>query len=246
MPLPTFDTQDAIPEAFRGEYTEKEGKWVPKSYGDADAVAAQNRKLLDERKRFEAEAQRYRSVFGERKPEEIEEILRTHAQAEEERQRKAGEFDKILSDRVSKAEKKIRDELEPRAKERDEYARRYEDLSFDVAVRELAAEAGIPEKNHKAVIKITRGDHLKLVDGKVVVLDAAGDVRSIDPKEFFAKEFKSDYPELYAAGGGSGGGSSSSERRAAGGGTGAIDIRDPQAFLANVGKIAKGQIATRG
>ena len=31
MPFPTFKTQDEVPEAFRSEYEEKDGLWVPKA-----------------------------------------------------------------------------------------------------------------------------------------------------------------------------------------------------------------------
>jgi hypothetical protein len=49
MPLPVFDTQDAVPEAFREEYEEREGKWHPKDTG-AEAARA----LGEERTKREA------------------------------------------------------------------------------------------------------------------------------------------------------------------------------------------------
>jgi hypothetical protein len=143
MPLPTFDSKDAIPEAFRDAYVEKEGKWIPAPNEDVEGLKTNHRRVLDEKKKLEQEFQSIKGALGDAKPEEVAEILKAHRASEEERSKKAGEFDKILEKRLNE----LRTEYEPKVKAGEEAIRKLEDYEFDRFVREAALAGGVSEKD---------------------------------------------------------------------------------------------------
>jgi hypothetical protein len=154
---------------------------------------------------------------------------------EEERQRNAGEFDKVLEKRVNetKAEYQKRlDELAP-------FKTKFTDLTLDLAIREAAEKAGVLTDDLQVVVKIVRRDHVRLDErtGKAVVVDADGDVMGATVETFIAETFKAEYPKFFGVADDASGGVS---------GAVAIDIRNQRSFLANVSKIAKGEITATG
>lgn len=240
MKFPKFKKREDIPEAVRDAYIERDGEWVP-DIEDVGGLKASQQRVLDEKKKLE---DRLNGLLGGRKPEDIEAIIKAHTSAEEERARKAGEFDKLL-------EKRLADqlaELNPKLTAGEKAIKELDDLKFEREVRKFAGPAGIPEKNIRAAIKITQGDRLKIEEGKLVVVDTEGDTRGVSPEKFFTEAFKKEYPELYlgsgASGGGAGGGSSTA--RSTGTGSGAaktINASDSKSFLANLEGIEKGEVA---
>src|SRR4051812_37509842 len=111
MKFPTFEKQEHIPEAFRGAYVKgDDGKWNVEEDSVAKGLKDSQRRLLDEKKASDAELERLKKVFGSRKPEDVEKLLKEHETSEEERQRKAGDFDKLIEKRVNE----VRAELEPK------------------------------------------------------------------------------------------------------------------------------------
>jgi hypothetical protein len=242
MPLPTFAKKEDIPEAVRDGYVEREGKWVPDDSTERGLKESQ-RKLLDEKKAAADELARIRGVLGDRSLDDVDKLIKSQRETEEERQRKAGEFDKILEKRVN--ETKV--EYEKRIAELTPYKTRFTDLTLDLAIREAAEKAGVLSGDMKAVLKIVKGDRVRLDEktGKPVVVDSDGDVTSATVEKFFVETFKTEYPKFYTAAGGSGGGAGGGTGGGGGRGpaNGGVDIRDQASFLANVSKIAKGEVA---
>lgn len=233
MPLPVFDTKDAIPEAFRGEYVEREGKWHP-NVEDVAGIKASQRRALDEKKALEESLNK---ALGGRKLEDVQAIIEAQEKAADEAARKKGDFDTILS----KREKAIRDELEPQVVEGKAAVAKLAALEFRSQVGDVAIEADINPKKLNAVLKLVDGDHIKRTkDGKFVVVDEDGDPTGETLDKFFTGTFKKLYPEFYLSTGSSGGGSTggNGERKVA---QGTIDGRDDAAFLANIGDIATGK-----
>jgi hypothetical protein len=239
MPLPaSFDTLEAIPEAFRSVYVEKDGKYVPDD-SDTRGLKDSQKRLLDEKKKSDAELTRFRETLGDAKPEDVAAILKAHRDGEEERQKKAGEFDKLIEKRVNETKA----EYEKRLAEALPYKQKYEDRELDIAIRDAAAKAGVISEDMKLVIPIVKGSRIKLDDktGKPVVYDADGDPTGLSVEKFFAETFKAEAPKFYAPSGGSGGGSNGGSGSRSGSGT--VAITDAAGILANVDKIAKGQMS---
>lgn len=241
MPFPTFDTADAVPEVIRSSYVERDGKWVPDD-SDLAGLKTSQRTLLAEKKAQADELAKYRATLGDRKLDDVAELIKAHASTEEDRARKAGEFDKLLA----KREKEIRDEYEPKVKQGQEYRTKYEDKELTDAIREAAGKAKVIPEDMKAIIKLVKGDRVRLDEktGKAVVYDEDGDPSAHTLEKFFTDTFRTEYPKFYQPAGGSGGGanggSSGSGNRSASNGT--IDMTDNAAFLANIDKIAKGEV----
>ena len=238
MPLKHFDTKDAIPEALRdGAVETKDGKFAVAIDDDTSGLRDSQRRLLDEKKKLEAQLN---GLLNGRKPEDIAEILESHQRLEEERQKKAGEFDKLIEKRVRAKE----EELMPRVLKGEEAIARLTKLEYEGRVRDLAESAGVDPKFMKAVFRTVQDDYLKMEEGDLVVLAPDGSKRSITAEEFFQKDFKKDYPEFYAGKAGSGGGAtggSGGTRQSAGGG--AIRATDTAGFLGNLDNIASGKTA---
>lgn len=241
MPLPaSFDTLDAIPEAFRSGYVEREGKFVLDD-SDVAGLKASQRTLLAEKKAAAEERDRLKAIIGDRKPEDVAALLKAHADSEEERQKKAGDFDKLLEKRVNETKA----EYERRITELAPYKEKYEDRELDLAIRESAGKAKVIAEDMKAVIKLVKGDRVRLdaTTGKPIVVDEDGDVTGLTLDKFFAETFRAEYPKFYqpagGSGGGSAGGSGGSGSRSA---HGTVDATDNAAMLANLDAIATGKI----
>ncbi len=205
MPLPTFEKAEDVPEAVRGGYIEREGKWVPDD-SDVAGLKASQRTLLAEKKAAAEERDRLKAVIGDRKPEDVAELLRQHQETEEERQKKAGDFEKITAKRVAEA-------LDPVVKENQslkERAQELNDLKLDIAIRDACAKAKVtPEDVEDVAALVKAKGRIKLDEktGKPVVYDADGDPTGMTVEKFFAETFKAEKPRYYQPAGGSGGGS---------------------------------------
>lgn len=236
MPLPSFDKKDDIPEAFRSDYIERNGKYV---YNDAEAegLKANQKTLLDEKKKAEKEAARLRSLHGDLPDDEVAELIKGRRTAEEQAALKAGDFEKLMA----KREKEIRNEYEPKVKAGEEAAQKLVDRDLTAAIMEAAGKAKVIGTDLKTVIRIVKNDRVKMENGKVTVYDADGDPTGLTVEKFFAETFKTEYPKFYEGAGASGGGAGATST----GGArtdGTIARDDDKAFLANLDKVAKGEV----
>jgi hypothetical protein len=209
MPLPVFDTQDAVPEAFRGEYEERDGKWHPK----VPDVTKLNSALQSERDRA-TEQERLRKA-AERERDDLKRAEKAKAagiSAEELEQIRVAERE---------ARKPLEDELTTvRAENRK--------LKLTDRVKALALAAGVmPDRIKQAMKILDERTDLTDADG-IVVKDEAGKVTTETIEDFLAKTFKKESPWFYAGAGASGSGASGSN--GSGGGT-ATDTTTPAQAL---------------
>src|SRR6185437_3138522 len=156
------DSLDVVPEAFREAYTpDGSGKFVLDTDVDAHpAVAGLKKKSAEkigEAKRLEQQLAALRQGLGDHTPEEITEILAAHKNAEEERAKKAGEFDKLIAQR----EAKLRAEYEPKIKAADEYRAKFEALEFKNTVEAAALKAGVDPEKLSTVVRAVRDDRIR-------------------------------------------------------------------------------------
>lgn len=223
---------------------ERDGKFVfdpttleaaPKSNGE--------KRLLREKKELELRVEQFTKLFGDKKPEDIAAILEAHEEGADDSKKGKGEVATLA--KQIKELTRLNEELTGKVKTLEPFKGKYEDSTLDTALREAATKAGVLPSDMKAVLKIVKGDHARLDEktGKVIVVDEDGDDTGLTAEKFFGEKFKAEYPKFYAAQGGSGGGST-------GGGSGSgaprtdgkIDIKDANAFVQNVDKIASGQV----
>jgi hypothetical protein len=240
MTLPTFESKDKIPAGFESLYAEKDGKFAP-IVDDPAGLSANQRRLLDEKKKLEGDLGTYKGAIGDLKPEQVQEILKGHREAEEKRARQAGEFDKLLEKRVNE----VRAELDPKVKAGEDAITQLSAFRFNQAVEKEAIKAGVIPEDLEDVLAIVREKRMlapsKKDASKIVVLDADGDETGKTLEKFFTEDFKKLKPKFYKAGGGSGGGAGGGGTPRSGSG-GAIAASDTAGFLANLDKIAKGEV----
>ncbi|HXD23577.1 MAG TPA: hypothetical protein VN613_09485 [Gemmatimonadaceae bacterium] len=238
------DSLDSIPEALREIYKPSaDGKFVLDADVDAHPTVAGLKRntsaAVSERKKLEQQLATFKPIIGERTPEEIAEILSAHAATEEERAKKAGEFDKL---RLKDAEK-IRAEYEPKVKEGEVYRQKYEALEYETTVKSAFLEAGGDPEKMRHALSIARD---RIARGKqgLEVLNELGEPSGKSLKDFFASDFKADAPYLYLGSDarGSGAGSDAAGRTLP---AGVVSIRDTGAFLANLDGIASRKVMAK-
>jgi hypothetical protein len=198
MPLPVFDTQDAVPDAFRSEYEERDGKWHPK----VPDVTKLNSALQSERDRA-AEQERLRKA-AERERDDLKRAEKAKAAgiSDEELQK--------LRDDEAKARKPLEEKIAAQEK-------RIRQLTLTDRVKALALAAGVmPDRIKQAMKILDERTDLTDADG-IVVKDEDGKVTTETIDDFLAKTFKKESPWFYAGSGASGSGASGSN--GSGGGT---------------------------
>jgi len=235
--LKTYDTKDAVPESLRDAAVEtKDGKWAA---WDVSGLKQNADSLLNEKKQVQQKYEDLSKALGGLSPEQIAKYREEMARAEDEHARKAGDFDKLLEKRVGETKA----EYEKRIAELEPYRKKYFDREEEIAIRSAAAKAGVPAEDLDHVVLLTQGRRVRYDEksGKTVVLDRDGDVTGLTVEKFFAETFKAEAPKFYGPQGGSGGGAGGSTG-GKGSANGAPTVTDDRSFLANVDKIASGEV----
>jgi hypothetical protein len=210
MPLPTFDALDQIPEPFRAEYEERDGKWHPKGADTSGLTSA----LASERERAE-QAEKARKA-AERRAAELERAQKAAG---------AGITDEQLAQLRAEDEQRRKAELEPVQTEVStlkEKLRRYE---LEEPVRKLLS-VGTPgglfmDEWDDPAIRDSLLRRFGTTDGgALVVLDEQGKPSSERPEAFVAA-YRAKYPRRFEGDAGSGSGAT---RPSGGGGVTAPDV----------------------
>ncbi len=193
MPWPTFAKQEDVPETFRGEYEERDGKWQPKE--DVASKAAHSTlqtALADERTKREAAEALSRTTAAELKK------LQTDHKGEA-----AGLTKEKLAEIRAEVRKEVEQELAPKIQAGETAAKENRQLKLDDKVKALAAKNGVRADRLDAWWK-QNGEAFDLTDdGKeIIVRGQAGK----DPGKFIADELKKALPEFYQGTKGDGGG----------------------------------------
>lgn len=216
MPLPLqADSLDAIPEAVRGAYVEKNGKFVlDAEIEDTSALKANNAKLIAEKRELAKRA----AVVGDRSVEDVMADLELAAKSKEEKAKAEGNYEelkKIHAAELAKATQQLAEEKTARA---TDFGKREVSEAINTA-------GGKIKKLLDPVMK-----HVKVVevDGELVaqVVDAKGNARIMDGQGTpmtlaqLVEQFKADpdYEVDFAASSATGGGARNSGGGAGGGG----------------------------
>lgn len=205
MPFPTFAKQDEIPEAFRGEYEERDGKWQPKK---AEELGDKGKKALDTERQRADDAER-RAREAEQKATDLARDAAAAAAGLNAEQTKELRKE-IRADIEKEYAGKPLAELPPTWKARleaDSAIGENRSLKLDEQVRKLALskEGGVRGEKIETWWKVNKDNFDLDKDGKPIVKAKP----EVDILKFIQGDAKSADPELYvgtqASGGGSGG-----------------------------------------
>ncbi|MFN9087357.1 MAG: hypothetical protein ACK6DP_12410 [Gemmatimonas sp.] len=236
MSLKMFESKEAIPESLRESAVEtKEGKWA---VADVDGLKSSQERILDEKKKLQQRYEDLEKALGGLSPEQVAKFRADMAKLEEEQARKAGDFDKLLEKRIGETKA----EYEKRLADAEQYRTKFIDREIEFAIRDAAVKAGVPAEDVPYVVDLHKGRRVRFDEktGKSVVYDKDGDPTGLTVEKFYADVFKAEAPKFYGATVGSGGGSSGGGGRPVP--AGQVAATDQSAFLANLDKIAKGEV----
>jgi len=111
-------------------------------------------------------------------------------------------------------------------------------LRLDTVVKAEMARGGARAERIDALFRLTADRFDLTEDGKPMLRSSPG----IEVNKYVADELRKEYPEFYNGSGSSGGGASKSSAAGGGGNPRTIAATDRSSFLANVEKIAKGEV----
>jgi hypothetical protein len=193
--------------------------------------------LWDEAKAAKAKAKAFEGID----PDEVRTLKQRYQELE---QKAKAEKRGITSDELEKMRTEIRADLEkeyvPYKTQAEQLGQRVRTLQLDTVVKGEMAKSGARAERIDALFRLT-GDEFDLTeDGKPVVKGRMG----ISVEKYITDELTKQYPEFFMGSGSSGGGAPKSNG-GAGGSARVIAADDPQAFLKNVEKIAKGEVVVR-
>lgn len=206
MPFPTYEKKDQIPAGAEDVYEEKEGKFVPKIPGqaDLDTVKAALEKVRTEKKDAEKLAK---------------EAADARAAAERERdalKTQVGDPDAKVAELLKKFDADVAAKVGEKDKVIEGLTGRLRKLTLDDQAKvEFVKAGGRPEKADAALR--LKGDHLDLVEDRIVVKDEKGEVTTTTLADFWGKDFAKEMPEFFKGTQAGGGGAAG---QVAGGGAG--------------------------
>lgn len=168
-----FDKLEDIEEAHRPLYKEKDGAWHLDVEGIEDAGGI--KKALEAARRdaktFESQVAAWKKLG--KSPEEIEELIRSHAEQEEQKAKSAGQWDKLKAQLEANHQKAVGDKEAEIARLR----KQIEALMVDAAATaDIASAKGSP---HLLLPHVQRQTKVVEENGQfhVRVVDAKGDPR---------------------------------------------------------------------
>ena len=243
------ELDESIREAAKALYVERDGEWhLPEIEGLPD-VAGINNALRLERKRAKELADQVKRFDGV-DPEKYRTLLDREAEFERGDEANKGKISEVLT-RYQREHQTQMDELRGQLKtlqdERDAAKLAQKRLrierDFDEAARKLKVRAAYMDD-----VRLRAQQADVLDDGTVAMLGADGEPlvssrtgKAMTPDEWLTgmQEAKPDWFEASTGGGAAGSG----PRR---NGPGVIDRSDREQFMANLEKIARGEIQVRG
>jgi len=237
------ETIEAVPEALRSFYVEKDGKFHLPVEGVVSAeehktfrnnniqLLKQNKELLEK--------------FEGIDPVKVRELQEQQRKLEEGKLLTEGKAEEVFAARLAPVKKDFETKLTAAEQRALAAERRLEGLLIDDAIRDAATKAGVRPTAVEDVLLRGR-QAFKLVDGKAVPMSGdevlygkTGQPMSMD--EWLAA-LTEKAPHLFEQ---SQGGGAQGARGGGGSGAGTISRTDSAAFFANVGKIAANQVKVR-
>lgn len=246
MALKTYDSKDAVPEALRADYIEKDGKWVPDVEGAEDVTG-----LKRNHAELKQDAQRLRDKLKAYDGVDAEEYKRLKAaadDAEAKAAKAAGNWEareKQLKEQFERDLKQATDQLAAMTSTVDELVVENE-LRRELAEVAVDVDLALPHLR-RGIRAVKDGDRYRaqVVDekGNERIADSKGTPMSIKHR---VKEWAEDQKNAPLVKGTQANGSGGRGSGNGGGSTKTIAAGDPKAFLDNLEGIATGKVVVGG
>lgn len=193
MPLPIFKTAEEVPEAFRGEYEERDGEWKPKPDDTIKTERQKRARLLDEKKEEER-----RRIEAEKERDDLKREIES---------KKSG----VSDDVIERLRKEDEDKRKPILTENETLKAENRKLKRDDKLNALALKHGIMgDRLEDAMLALER--RVDLSDGgNLIIRDREGQVTTEAVDDFLSKTFRTEKPWLYGGTGSSGSGAGGSD-----------------------------------
>lgn len=176
---PVYDDEESIPEAARPFYTEKDGKFVFDGVDIERHPALEGMRNALERIKGERNDLRVeRDAMKDVDLDEYKRLKQEHEEAEEDRAKKAGEFEKLKTQLVEANAKALKKEQQEKAVLEEDLAEALIDREAILAIREHEGEPKILLREVRA------NTRLDVIDGKrrAVVLDGESGDKDRSPR----------------------------------------------------------------
>ena len=171
---------------------------------------------------------------------DAEEVRQKLAKLDELEQKGKAQKAGVTDEQLQKLRQDIRADLEkeytPFKTQAEELAGRVRTLQLDNVVKKLMAENGVRGERVDALFRLTADQFDLTEDGKPMLREHMG--KEVD--KYIADELAKQYPEFYQGSGSSGGGAQRSAGVAAH--VRSIPAGDNEALLANLERVAKGEV----
>lgn len=136
-----FKTKDEVPTDLSGHYVERDGAWVLNVDGAAD------KSKLDEfrnnnvslQKQLDEQTKKFEGID----PEEVRKLAAEKQKLEDEKQLKAGEFEKVLENRLRGLKVEAEKQIATLISERDSLSSRLTEIQIDQGVVASATKRGL-------------------------------------------------------------------------------------------------------
>ena len=207
---------------------------------DPSAVLEKNRELLEKNRVANDRLNALHQALGGRDAATVMHIVADAEKAEEERQKKLGELDGIIEKRVKARD----DHWAPQVAQKESELSELRAEKFENSVKSAALKAGIAVDDLDLAVAFVKDKKFVKLDEtgkKLMVVDSDGDATGATLDEFFGTALKKIAPKLYPSTIGSGGGATPGSGGSRGH-SGIVDKTDAAAFLANMDKIATGEL----
>lgn len=210
------DTLESVPEAYKASYEQKDGKFYLKEIEFEDATPLKDKLAKKEKAITEANQKlgRY-TKFAELQDDELDDLLNLR---ELKKQGKPLTVDeKAELERLNKkATDKLAAELKAEKEGRKVDQAQLKHYRLTVPLRDVAVKAGVIAEDLDLVMLDVQKRFALNDDGKIVVLDADGDVTDVTPQKFFETLYKELRPKFYAASNAGGSGANNDNKSAGG------------------------------
>lgn len=189
-----------MPEAYRSQYTETDGRFHLDEIEVDDG--AELRGALDHERSERKTAKALLEKFKGLDPDQAREALESIRELEDKKLRDQGNFEK-LKERWREQQAKELSARDTRIASMDKELRKFK---LDDKIRAAALKAGVQPRDIEDVMTLT-SSHFELNEsGSISVLDRQGNPTLASVEEFFGQTYKADKPQFYGASGAGGSG----------------------------------------
>jgi hypothetical protein len=239
------DSLDAVPEAFRELYAEKDGKFQISAI-EGLAPADKVREFRENNIALAKQIEEMTAKFAGIDPEQVRQLNEQQRKIKDKELIDSGKIEELFAERIAPMKASFEKDLSAAKEHSTKLQSQLETLLIDGAIRDAASKAGVRATAVDDVLLRGR-QAFRLQDGKAVPMDGdkmlygkGGDPMSVDE---WVSGLADRAPHLFEPS--QGGGAANARANLAGGGK-RIQAGDDAAFLANLKDIAARKVQVQG